>query len=420
MKESIIIQNFGGLKNVTFELDRINIFIGPQASGKSVTAKLLFFFKKFPAEILNSIENKESKRDLDSRQKKKFGTYFPKESWSKSDFKIEYRIGDSYIVVSKVAQKPINFNYSDDFKKLLDKGRKIYKDEQKKSSSELRYISYKISRNTRNRFYECLKNDISVMANYSQFFVPAGRSFFANIQSSIFSFLSNNKFLDPFLIEFGSFYEEFKRFAYSKTLKDGQPQKTDKAFDKLINEIVSGNFIREKEKDFIIHNDNRKVNLANASSGQQEILPLVLVLRTLNNLSFSSSGATLYIEEPEAHLFPTAQKKIVQLLARTFNNKNNNFQLIITTHSPYILSSFNNLIEAGKIVDENKDKLSKVDKVIPNLERLTPQSVKAYSVYNGKKQSLMDKENKLISSNILDSVSDEIAIDFGKLLDIEF
>lgn len=422
MKEKIKIENFGGLKKLEFELKSINILIGPQASGKSISVKLMYFFKNFVSEILKSIENGDTKRELDSKQKDTFINYFPRESWSKGNFKIEYSINDSWVSVERKASKSLVFNYSDDFKKMLTKGRKIFKDGQKKVESEPRISSYKISRNTRKKFNEFVTNEISNTSIYDQFFVPAGRSFFANIQTSIFSFLSNNKSLDPFLIEFGSFYENFKRFAFN--IDADESSKNDKKFltdfDKLINEIMNGAFKREKDKDFIIHNDSRKVNLTNASSGQQETLPLVLVLKVLGNLTFFNKGATLYIEEPEAHLFPTAQKKIVQLLARTFNSQNGDFQIIVTTHSPYILSSFNNLLEAGKIVNNNPEKEKDVTKIIPESELLDPSDLIAYSVFNGQKKVLIDKETNLISQNLLDSVSDELAIDFGKLLDIEF
>lgn len=170
----------------------------------------------------------------------------------------------------------------------------------------------------------------------------------------------------------------------------------------------------------MVHRDSRKVNLSNASSGQQETLPLVLVLNTLANIGFHDGGATLYIEEPEAHLFPTAQKRIVQLLARTFNTIDSNFQIIVTTHSPYILSSFNNLIEAGKIIEEKTSLSAKVHRVVPKDEIIKPSDLIAYSLNKGEKSILIDKDTKLISQNILDSVSDEISLEFGKLLDIEF
>jgi len=416
--EKIIIENFGGLKKMEFELKNINILIGPQASGKSMTVKLLYFFKTFTSEIIKSIENGESKRTLDSKQREKFSNYFPKESWPQGNFRIRYVSNETWISGERKSSKSLNFNYSENLVKMISRGRKFLKDEQKKVDLERRIGSFRANRNMRNRFNECLKNEFSEILSYNQFFIPAGRSFFANIQSSIFSFLSNNKSLDPFLIEFGSFYDSFKRFSLDEDSEEDK--KNNKVFNKVINDIMSGSYKREKEKDFIVHNDTRKVNLASASSGQQEILPLILVLKVLSGINFINGGATLYIEEPEAHLFPTAQKKIVKLLARTFNSQNSNFQIIVTTHSPYILSSFNNLLEGGKIIEDDNKKSNKVYEVIPEKEILHPNDLIAYSIFNGKKQNLMDEETKLISQNILDSVSDEISMDFGKLLDIEF
>jgi predicted ATPase len=414
MKEIITIENFGGIKFIEFEFKPINILIGPQASGKSITVKLSYFFKTFFSEIFKSITNNESKRQLDTRQKERFYNYFPKESWPKGSFKLKYQLNNTTISITKSGDTALHFDYSTDLKDIIIKGRSFYKEEEKKLKLEPRISSFKLSRKTRTRFYECLKSEISSIATYDQFFVPAGRSFFANIQSSIFSFLSENRSLDPFLIEFGSFYENFKRFSFG-----GRNEKSWKN-DTLISEILNGDYLREKEKDFLVHRDSRKVNLSNASSGQQETLPLVLVLNTIANIGFSEGGATLYIEEPEAHLFPTAQKRIVQLLARTFNTIDSNFQIIVTTHSPYILSSFNNLIEAGKIIEEHPLSSSKVMKIVPKEEVVKPSDLVAYSLNKGEKKVLIDRETKLISQNILDSVSDEISLEFGKLLDIEF
>jgi predicted ATPase len=420
MEEKIKIENFGGLKNLEFEVKRINVLIGPQASGKSICVKLLYFFKSFSSEMMHSFESEENKRQLDSKQKERFVNYFPRESWPKTAFRIRYEINGNFIIIERKQGKALNFIYSDEYKKLIKKGRKFYNDERKKLDEEPRKSFYKANRNARTKFYECAKGLISENSVYNQFFVPAGRSFYANIQSGIFSFLSTNKSLDPFLIEFGSFYENFKRMSMDRN-HSARSKKDMKAFDDLLSSVLSGSYLREKDKDFIIHNDSRKVNLSNASSGQQETLPLAIVLEVLSNATFfSSGGATLYIEEPEAHLFPTAQMKVVQLLARTFNNQSSQFQVIVTTHSPYILSSFNNLIEAGKIIESKPDKVSEVYDIIPKEEILSPNDIVAYSIDKGKKVLLLDEDTRLISQTILDSVSDEIAINFGKLLDIEF
>lgn len=418
MKETLIIDNFAGIKYLELEYKNINILIGPQASGKSICVKLTYFFKNFFSEIFKSLDKEESKRELDNRQKEKFITYFPKESWPKDAFRIEYRINNTYLSVDKGANNALNFRYSDNLKKIINKNRKFLQEERKKIEQDPKSSIYKVSTVSRSKFYECLANEISDIAANNHFFIPAGRSFFANIQTGIFSFLSDNRSLDPFLIEFGSFYEQFKRIAldiFQERKKKGA------SMDELISQIMNGTYHREKDKDFLIHQDSRKVNLTYASSGQQETLPLLIVLKALTIVRFSPGrGATIYIEEPEAHLFPIAQKRIVQLLARTFNSIDTNFQIIVTTHSPYILSSFNNLLEAGKIIEKRPEMLNEVIKIVPSEEILSPSDVIAYSLNQGKLSVLIDENTKLISQNILDSASDEIAEEFGKLIDIEF
>lgn len=416
--EKIHIENFGGINNMEFDFKSINILIGPQGSGKSITVKLLYFFKNFINEIIKSIENEETKRDLDQKQKETFITFFPKESWSKDDFFISYSYENTSIYIKKIDNK-INFDYSDNVKAVLKKGKKIYQDEKAKLLENRKVPNFSTKRQINEKIQSCVENELGILSTYDQFFIPAGRSFFANIQSSIFSFLSDNRSLDPFLIEFGSFYENLKRF-YNDLLSE---EKNDKEYDELISQVLNSTYVREKEKDYLVHKDHRKVNLNNASSGQQETLPLVIILKTLTRINSLGGGFTLYIEEPEAHLFPTAQKRIVELLARTFNSTDNKFQIFVTTHSPYILSSFNNLIYSGNIKNKLKSegkKNDKLNKVIPIKEQLESDMFSVYSLRNNEQRYLIEKESKLISPTILDSVSDEISIEFDKLLNIDF
>lgn len=416
--EKIHIENFGGINNMEFDFKSINILIGPQGSGKSITVKLLYFFKNFINEIIKSIENEETKRDLDQKQKETFINFFPKESWSKDDFFISYSYENTSIFIKKIDNK-INFDYSDNIKAVLKKGKKIYQDEKAKLLENRKVPNFSTKRQINEKIQSCVKNELGSLSTFDQFFIPAGRSFFANIQSSIFSFLSDNRSLDPFLIEFGSFYENLKRF-YNDLLSD---EKNDKEYDELISQVLNSTYVREKEKDYLVHKDQRKVNLTNASSGQQETLPLIIILKTLTRINSVGGGFTLYIEEPEAHLFPTAQKRIVELLARTFNSTDNKFQIFVTTHSPYILSSFNNLIYSGNIKNKLKlegKKIDKLNKVIPTKEQLESDMFSVYSLRNNEQRYLIEKESKLISPTILDSVSDEISIEFDKLLNIDF
>jgi hypothetical protein len=74
---------------------------------------------------------------------------------------------------------------------------------------------------------------------------------------------------------------------------------------------------------------------------------------------------------------------------------------------------------AGYLADtiESTDKLYSL---IPKSEIISPSDVFAYSLTSKKNlEKVLDKETKLISQNVLDNVSNEISIEFGKLMDLE-
>lgn len=349
MAERLVIDNFVGIDHIELEFNRINILIGPQATGKSICAKLLFYFSSFVDEIETTVEKKETKRNLDARLVRKFNEYFPSSSWGDSEFIIEYSIGDAYIKVIRLESKStkIKIEYSDHYRKLLQHFRYGYKKYIKEMSEEDGY-HHRTTVALKDMFNETLSKDFGNGIRSFQLFIPAGRSFFAILQSGIFSFLSTRKALDPFLIEFGSFYERIKRFLMLTSSKRKRDTDVDECVEKLVSKIIVGNHIIEKGEDFLV-SGKRKINLAISSSGQQESLPLAIILRVLLNLKFPSPRVTVYIEEPEAHIFPTGQKHLVELISTIFNSSVNNIRFVITTHSPYILTAFNNLIQAGML-----------------------------------------------------------------------
>ncbi len=409
MRESLYISNFAGIKELELSFTSINILIGPQASGKSVIVKLMYFFKKFFCEIKDGIERGENKRTIDNNQKAKFIKYFPTESWPKGSFTIKYQVDQVVFTIEKTRKSTLKFGYSDVLINTFNNYKKVFSNY--KEQHQFSNILPKLNK----QYYDQISEELSPISSNMQRFIPAGRSFFANIQANIFSLLSTNQSLDPFLIEFGAFYEQYKSLLQKRKL-----QKQSKDFDKIISTILKGKYIRKRDKDYLIHDDGRVINLLMASSGQQEILPLMIVLKAFHDYQVSENrGLSLYIEEPEAHLFPNAQKSIVQLLARTFNS-NSNYQLFITTHSPYILAAFNNLIEAGRLNTHINGSGEKLYKIVPVEEMIDPKKIIAYSLNNSKKKSLINKSTSLISYNDLDAVSNDIAVQFEKLLDLEF
>ena len=72
---------------------------------------------------------------------------------------------------------------------------------------------------------------------------------------------------------------------------------------------------------------------------------------------------------PEAHIFPSTQKNFVYSLVNMLNGKRKH-TCSIATHSPYIMTAFNNVILAGEIIALSKEKTEQVEKVMPKRQTL--------------------------------------------------
>jgi hypothetical protein len=418
MIEQLNISNFGGLEDVAVQLGPINIFIGEQASGKSVTAKLFYFFKGLPDEVVKSTVAGKTWPAIEKKMVERFESYFPSEAWPVRPFQIRYKLGEEYIEVSSRARR-IKIKYSDSFKAHFASCRRLISNDRKSFASTDILASYKPSPEFSKKYYLSVADTFGPVAKNNQVFIPAARSFFASIQSTIFSLLSGNRKLDPFILEFGSFYERFNSLAI-RNLDDagsGKRNLFSKEVRALISAIVNARISREEDRIYLTHTDGRKVELPFASSGQQETLPLSLMLGFMSRISYVSGGTTIYIEEPEAHLFPSAQKQMVELIATVYNQSPGDLQFVVTTHSPYILTSFNNLTHAGLLRD-NQVNNERLYDVVPESQIISPKDVKAYAMHRGGVKNLIDNKTRLISAKILDSVSQEIAVQFDELIDL--
>ncbi|MDJ0797620.1 MAG: AAA family ATPase [Calothrix sp. MO_167.B12] len=79
--EKLTLINFLNIEDIELNLAKINILIGPQASGKSIIAKLIYFFKDFFIKYRFSIFRQQNKADFDKNIIKNFKEIFPEYSW---------------------------------------------------------------------------------------------------------------------------------------------------------------------------------------------------------------------------------------------------------------------------------------------------------------------------------------------------
>lgn len=97
-----------------------------------------------------------------------------------------------------------------------------------------------------------------------------------------------------------------------------------KVSEMLISDL-KGDYQFVSGKEYIVVQDentsNEKIPINFASSGQQEVLWL---LNQLYVLMLKKENAFVIIEEPEAHLYPSLQNKVVEFISY-FANVNNSY-----------------------------------------------------------------------------------------------
>ncbi len=107
----------------------------------------------------------------------------------------------------------------------------------------------------------------------------------------------------------------------------------------------------------------------------------------------------------------------MELMAQAFRARNGEMCIVLTTHSPYILTSVNNLLQAGKLyAPASKETAKKLMQIIPKKRRFSPGDVGFYALQDGRARSILDGETGLIDADVIDQVSNDIAIQFDQLL----
>ena len=378
------VEGFLGITRADISVDCLTVVIGPQASGKSVLARLIYFFNEYLANFdITAISNNEHKKVYDKRKRIEFYNIFPPYSWEENEFIIEYSHDCHKITVTSVKNsRTIEIKTSPSvalhFRTLKDQFKKFTDlDDNENSIPRLR-VAF--------AFREFLRYTPAIQ-HESALFVPAARSFYATIRDEIFSILALDEKIDHMILQFGEFYETAK----ARALRTKHYEKYTEFFDR----IIKGQFERHGGQDWLAM-DHGRIEISRASSGQQEALPLLFAI-----LEFPRHRRTLIIEEPEAHLFPGSQVEVLKFMIRQLNTRGGN--IMFTTHSPYLLSSLNNHILAyGK-----------------GGEGISPSKVQAYAISGGMSESLVDSELGLVSAEYIDSVSDEIAERFVELIESE-
>lgn len=251
--------------------------------------------------------------------------------------------------------------------------------------------------------FELRKSKINIKYNLSKensanksnvCYVPAERIALPLLDALPIDAMINNLKLPKYVMKF---YQDFLNV-----------KRTYKAFNlPLFNmqlESVSG-------EDIITLKNNRRLTLEEMSSAIRGNVSTLVTLEYLQN-----DTSVFVIEEPELHNFPDLQKNLLYQIASKLNAKCfEDTYVIISTQSPYILSAANNLLLAGKVGRRCYDR---VVNIIPASSWIDVKNLAAYLLLEGKAYTIIHGETGLIGENELDNVSEELAGEFDKLLDL--
>ncbi len=404
MSEKLIIKKFGPIKHIELDLAKVFILIGPQSSGKSTIAKLVTIFRSF------SFVNRSTSFEGLLKQ---YGieTYLLKTTfieYSTTEYDFSYKEGLATIRVNNLEELVNNFKTdikdtvsnlrNEQLKQLEFALNEITQEYKKDISSADKNIIYLDLIKTKVSHLLSPTNQLFSFTNHTVY-IPAERLFLSMIANAIISLVKNEIPLPNILLEFGSSFEKARKNISSYDID----------FLGIVYKYVNN-------EDRIYLNKRKHIKLSNASSGIQSLIPLLLVIQ--NNLQDSSRANTYVIEEPELNLYPQAQYELSKIIANIYekNNKERQNEIIITTHSPYILTAFNNFLLANKL--GTKERKKQVEKVLPKEVWIAQEDFNAYYIDGKNTEQIFDRETGLIADNHLDDASEVIMEDFDNLMDL--
>jgi predicted ATPase len=362
----IKIKNFGPIKSGFSEnegwmnIPKVTVFLGNQGSGKSSVAKLISTFKWMEKALVRG----------DFREK---------------DFTNYNRFRKTYCGYHNLQ------NY--------------FFDLQKNDVADLEYHgdAYKISYQNGKLDVESLQNTRFPLPQIM--YVPAERNFISSIENIKLLKMSSESLME-FLAEFDLAKRQIKE---SLQLPINQATVEYDALNDLIH-VVGADY---------------KIRLSEASSGFQSLVPLYLVSWYLahtiaekkqtpmsndelqrfkrdveaiwNNDSFTDEQRRValsvlsakfnkeafinIVEEPEQNLFPLAQRHLLNSLLE-FGNMNEANQLILTTHSPYIINFLSIAIQGHHLLaqtnPQDETQRAKIQEIIPLKSLIASSEVAIY------------------------------------------
>lgn len=399
----LTISHIGPIQDITLNLNRFNVLIGPQSSGKSTIAKIISFCLWLEKDILLQRTNSYIDRAFIDKQLLEF-------------HKLKNYLNEGYYI--SFHGEIIRFTYS---KELCNV--EINKGFEQCKIGKIAYIPAE-------------RNAIT-LPNIASLKMPEN-----NTRNFIFDWLEiHNKFqkrnaIDLLKLKLKYYYEESSQKDIV-ILENGKEILLEEASSGLQSVVplyvymyYLTHWVYEHQED-ISFNKEEKIkhiiaqellhSLKNKKSEPDEYFDSIIKIQSAlkENLLYPHYS-NIILEEPELNLFPETQKELIYDMIEMFNESRD--RIVMTTHSPYLLYALNNCMLCH--LAQNNIPQEDTDLFLLKKSMIDPANVSVWELKNGTFAAYKENPNHtiqdekgLIRNNYFDRIMKNIMADFSSLID---
>lgn len=428
----LIIHNVGPIRNVDINLNRVNVFIGPQSSGKSTIAKIVSSCSWVEKEVATMMDE-NAVADANAFLSlmvdfHKMINYFDEES--------EVLFETDVIRVSlKGKQKSIQLKDQKAYRR--EKICYIPSERNSVTLPELQGFEFGQTNlrsflfdwfNAREFYGEDNKTDILDLG-VRYFYDPSEIKYKDQIEHingktyriPLGSASSGLQSVIPLQIMIQYYSNQYFDLFAEKTSYDSEV-KLRKIRQRLTEAIVLQKMFPDEYNTANRGELIKKVNGLLHKADAQAVSVLRDFQSEMERLTVPERTSFI-IEEPEQNLFPRTQMDLLFNIISEIKNERNH-KLLMTTHSPYVLYALNNCLMAY-LVKENLEENVKTEidcvKYALNPKEVSVWSLKDGCVRNEKDEinGTIQDERGLIRKNYFNEVMRQVMGDFNKLLEYD-
>lgn len=400
----IDIQNIGPIIDVSFELNKINVLMGPQSSGKSTIAKIISYCQW------------AEKRYL-------------------LDGKFEYDVFEQLLEFHRLSENYFSesslFIYESDFIKIQYKGKKLKPSFRRKRTT-------KIYKKSKNIYIPSERNFVSVIPNLAKY-----KETNDNIMSFVYDWFTAKRMYNSqnslsvlnLDVKFYNKVESDNDILLLKNKKEILLREGSSGLQSVIPLIVlieyltehiytnNVNSVEERDslKKYLIDNISRILNVNNINDidrlssldiNEDDLKKILLSYQKTQFLK-SYYHTNFIIEEPEQNLFPTTQRDLINYLFLKMKDEKEH-SLLLTTHSPYILYAINNCL-MGYNVKNNLQEEELLD-FINSPSWTNPKEVSIWQVQDGRLVSVKDIKTNTVTKHYFNEITKDIMDEYYEML----